>query len=70
MTATEPSNVASLLHRAARTYATNGVAIFPCQPRGKRPITGRGFHDATCDLDQIDAWWTEHPDANIGITRS
>lgn len=28
---------------------------------------GHGLHDATVDLDIIDAWWTATPDANIGI---
>lgn len=65
--ATTDGNVASILHAAARAYATNGVAIFPCRPRDKRPASPNGFHDATTDLSQIDRWWTEHPDANIGI---
>lgn len=59
--------VRSLLHQAARAYATNGVAIFPCRPRDKRPLTAHGFKDATVDLDQIDRWWQATPDANIGI---
>ncbi len=29
--------------------------------------TGRGFHDATRDEDQIRAWWAKTPNANIGI---
>lgn len=34
---------------------------------GKHPLTTRGQHDATTDLQQITAWWTQHPNANIGI---
>ena len=43
--------------------------MFPCTPREKRPLTGsNGLNDATTDLKQIDAWWTEHPNANIAFT--
>jgi len=61
------ADVVSFLHQAALTYARNGVAVFPCQPRGKQPATGRGFHDATTDADQVDRWWRDQPDANIGV---
>jgi putative DNA primase/helicase len=30
-------------------------------------MTPHGVNDATTDHQQIDKWWTEHPDANIGI---
>lgn len=55
------------LHGAARWYAANGIAVFPCEPGGKRPATARGFKDATTDLDQVDRWWTANPHANIGL---
>jgi putative DNA primase/helicase len=38
-----------------------------CPRPGKHPITRHGVKDATIDHEQIDDWWTEHPDANIGI---
>ena len=50
----------------ALELAENGYHVFPLVPRGKRPLTLRGKNDATRDADQIRAWWTEHPDANIG----
>ncbi len=34
---------------------------------GKHPRTPHGFKDATTDLAQIEAWWKQWPDANIGI---
>jgi hypothetical protein len=36
---------------------------------GKVPAIrrGRGVYDATLDVEIIDQWWREHPDANIGI---
>lgn len=54
--------------RAAVAYAEEGVAIFPLTPGTKLPFAGsKGFLDATTDLDQVKTWWTDHPDANIGI---
>lgn len=44
-----------------------GWYVFPCVPGGKRPLTARGFHDATTDIVQIQAWSEKWPDANVGI---
>src|SRR3990170_1129434 len=52
---------------AALRYADLGYPVFPCAPGGKVPITAHGFKDATTDAAQIEAWWTEYRDANIGI---
>ena len=38
-----------------------------CGSAGKHPRTGRGLHDASTDPDQIRAWWTRWPDANVGV---
>jgi replicative DNA helicase len=38
-----------------------------CKDTGKHPITERGQHDATINPQQIDAWWGQYPNANIGI---
>ena len=43
------------------------VATSACPRLGKHPITRHGVNDATADGEQIDRWWTELPDANIGI---
>ena len=51
---------------AALAYAARGWHVFPCAPDGKRPITERGYKDATTDPDRIREWWSETPDANIG----
>ena len=40
--------------------------VFPLLERGKRPLTAHGFKDATTDAEQIRAWWTRWPTANIG----
>lgn len=55
------------LHEAARKYALAGIPVFPCNPGNKSPTTAHGFHDATTDLAQIDAWWQAMPDANVAF---
>ena len=42
-------------HQAATALAARGLAVFPCQPRGKTPVTARGLLDATTDMDRINA---------------
>lgn len=52
---------------AALWYAANGIAVFPLEPRGKKPLPGsRGFKDASTDEETIRAWWAATPSANIG----
>ncbi|GAA1996418.1 bifunctional DNA primase/polymerase [Microbacterium pumilum] len=53
--------------RAAVQFAAAGLPIFPCEPGGKRPLTGAGFFDATRDVEQIRSWWIRSPGANIGL---
>jgi len=38
-----------------------------CQNKGKHPMTPKGFKDATIDEQQIRAWWSQYPEANIGM---
>lgn len=51
----------------ARELARLGVPVFPCAPGGKRPIPERGFHEATTDVGQVEAWWRYRPRANLAI---
>ena len=55
------------LQKAARWYASHGVAVFPLRPGAKQPMTKNGLYDATTDLDQVKAWWEREPLANIGL---
>ena len=66
----------------ALSYAGQGFKVFPlhyirdgecscgnadCHSKGKHPRTANGSKDATSDLHQVELWWTECPEANIGI---
>ncbi|MCP4594521.1 MAG: DUF3987 domain-containing protein [bacterium] len=55
------------LLNAAIRYVELGYPVFPCVSGGKAPLTKHGFKDATTDPAQIEAWWSKHPDANIGM---
>lgn len=58
---------ARTLGDAALWYAELGYRVFPCVPGEKRPLTPRGCLDATADLEQVEAWWSQWPDANVGL---
>src|SRR5688500_3317712 len=66
----------------ALAYARRGWAVFPVhtivhgacsctkscgKQAGKHPRTQHGHRDATTDPAIIRKWWTQWPDANIGI---
>lgn len=53
------------LLNAALKYARDGRPVLPL--RGKKPLTKHGVKDATRDEAQITQWWTQWPDANIGL---
>ena len=63
-------------------YAARGYAVLPlhtvieskcscgksdCASPGKHPLNPHGVREATCDPEQIRAWWQQWPWANIGI---
>ncbi len=52
---------------AAGLYAATGLAVFPCAPGAKRPLTRHGFLDASTDARQVARWWRRWPAANIGL---
>jgi hypothetical protein len=51
---------------AALEYARMGIPVFPCNPLDKKPLTSKGFKDATKDEAQIRGWWQKSPNAMIG----
>ncbi|TFC34911.1 bifunctional DNA primase/polymerase [Cryobacterium sp. TMT2-14] len=55
------------LPAAALVFAGAGIPVFPCGVDGKHPLTPAGFHNASCDTDQVRAWWVRWPGANIGM---
>lgn len=60
---------------AARAYVARGWHVFPLahDTKGKFPsgqsshLLKRGFRDASVEPGQIEAWWRQWPDANIGL---
>lgn len=74
-----PNESSNLNH--ALKYASIGWQVFPlhfitegkcscgksCKSPGKHPILSGGFKGATLRKDMIKKWWTEHPNANIGV---
>jgi putative DNA primase/helicase len=53
---------------AALQYAQHGWAVFPIKPGAKKPpLVKGGCNAASKDPAQVRAWFTEHPDANIGV---
>lgn len=54
---------------AALKYASWKWPVFPLIPHDKKPLIagGNGLHDATTNVEQITNWWTQHPQANIGL---
>lgn len=56
------------LREAALSYAARGIPVFPCHPDTKTPATAHGFHDASADPVQINAWWDENPAYNIAFS--
>ena len=55
-------------HESARAHGLAGFTIFPAASNSKIPQRDTHFKEcATSDLNQIDKWWTDTPDANIGV---
>ena len=51
----------------ALAYAESGWAVFPLKPRAKEPLLAGAYKVASKQLEQIEAWWTRWPEANIGL---
>ena len=52
---------------AAHRYADVSWPVVPLIPGEKAPITRHGFQDAGADHRQIQKWYRDFPDRNVGI---
>jgi Bifunctional DNA primase/polymerase, N-terminal/Primase C terminal 1 (PriCT-1) len=59
-------NNTKIVHQSAEKIARAGRPVFPCAP-DKRPLTRRGFKDATTDPGKVNAFWNHHRGAKIGM---
>lgn len=55
------------LRRYAMHYARMGWPVFPLRPNAKTPASAHGFKDAITDVAEIDKFWVNHPNYNIGL---
>ncbi len=55
------------LHSVDASGCTCGSPNCTGTKPGKHPRTPRGCLDATTDAEQIRAWWSQWPDANVGV---
>jgi len=54
----------------ALQLAAKKFHVFPVrhgEDNSKRPLTPRGHLDSTTDLGQVEKWWSEFPDAKVGV---
>lgn len=72
---------ANELYRAAQVLIRSGQPVFPCRRynemvtikgeaklrKAKTPLTRTGLKGASRDKAQVRQWWTQHPEAAIGI---
>ena len=68
----EDALISDNLEEAYMLASYQNIPVFPVcgiagHPRYKKPYTMRGYKDATTDLAQIKKWWSDHPDAMIGV---
>lgn len=64
---TAPRVELTKLARHAIAYAAKGWHVFPLAPRKKEPLIAKGFLTATNNVEQVRAWWTKTPNANVGL---
>lgn len=52
---------------AALGFIEMQASVFPVWERDKKPKTNNGYKDASSNPEQVRQWWTQWPQANIGI---
>lgn len=56
------------LRDAARAYLDAGLHPIPCEPGGKRPLVSwKDYQDRLPTADEVDHWWSQWPNANVGL---
>jgi replicative DNA helicase len=60
-------DLSNLNRQAALAYVASGFHVLALEPKGKRPLRGLSWEDASDDPEQVTEWWDESPDANVGI---
>jgi hypothetical protein len=56
------------LLNSALYYQGKGYSVIPCEPKGKKPLVRwEMYQTVRPDEKRIEKWWTQHPNANIGI---
>lgn len=55
------------LEYALKYASAYGWAVFPVDPKTKKPLTPHGCKDAKTAPGPIKAWWKRYPNASIGI---
>ena len=63
----EPARKLSALGEAALAYADRHWYVFPLIPGDKQPLIRDYYTLSSIDPDQIRAWWTQTPFANVGL---
>ena len=52
----------------ALEYLTKGLSVIPLQPKGKKALIGwTEFQNRKATEKEVDAWFSQWPEANIGI---
>lgn len=52
----------------ALAYAKHGLSVIPIQPCEKKPlIRWDSYQNQHAKVDELKTWWTQWPDANVGI---
>jgi len=54
------------INKYLKFYSDRGWKIFPCRPKDKTPLV-KWQDEATNDMRKIEAWWSQYPDANVGL---
>ena len=58
----------NVLYTKAFQYAVMGFSVIPIEKNGKKPLVDwKKFQEKAATEEQIEAWWQQYPDANIGV---